>query len=254
MLENLLVQPGKRGPKHGDLRDVFDALMYITHTGCQWRYLPGEFGEWIRVWSQFRRWSLNGTLPRVLAGLHEEARRAAGRTSCKPSMVLIDTQLARGSSHGGSTFHDRGGPYGMTKGAKRAITVDVTGLPLCSRVVPASTTESAATSPLLDDLVTNGQTDRLELVLVDRGTSKRTADALSAEHGLEVRRVGWDPKPLGPDGRRIFKPIAHAWRVEVAHGNLAWSRRLSKSFENTPESATSWLQLACIDGILTALK
>jgi len=44
-------------------------------------------------------------------------------------MVVIDTHLARGASNGGLTFHGRGGPYGRTKGAKRVVAVDVTGLP-----------------------------------------------------------------------------------------------------------------------------
>ena len=34
-------------------------------------------------------------------------------------MVVIDTYLARGASNGGFSFHDRGGPYGRTKGPKR---------------------------------------------------------------------------------------------------------------------------------------
>jgi putative transposase len=45
-------------------------------------------------------------------------------------MVVIDTHLARGASNGGFTFHDRGGPYARTKGAKRVVAVDVTGLPV----------------------------------------------------------------------------------------------------------------------------
>jgi hypothetical protein len=45
-------------------------------------------------------------------------------------MVVIDTHLARGASNGGFTSHDRGGPYGRTKGAKRVVAVDVTGLPV----------------------------------------------------------------------------------------------------------------------------
>jgi putative transposase len=24
------------------MRDVLDAIFYITRTGCQWRYLPGD--------------------------------------------------------------------------------------------------------------------------------------------------------------------------------------------------------------------
>jgi transposase len=45
MLEPLLVLPSKRGPKHGDdIRHVADAMLYISHTRCQCRYLPEQFG------------------------------------------------------------------------------------------------------------------------------------------------------------------------------------------------------------------
>lgn len=47
ILEPLLLVPSKRGPKHGDdLRHVVNAMLYISHTGCQWRYLPEQFGPW----------------------------------------------------------------------------------------------------------------------------------------------------------------------------------------------------------------
>jgi putative transposase len=41
-------------------------MLYISHTGCQWRYLPATFGHWTWVCSQFRRWSRNGTWPQAL--------------------------------------------------------------------------------------------------------------------------------------------------------------------------------------------
>ncbi len=65
-------------------------------------------------------------------------------------MVVIDTHLARGASNGGFTFHDRGGPYGRTKGAKRVVAVDVTGLPVAALVVPASTHENRASELMLE--------------------------------------------------------------------------------------------------------
>ena len=30
-------------PRTTDLRDVFDAILYIASTGCQWRMLPNDF-------------------------------------------------------------------------------------------------------------------------------------------------------------------------------------------------------------------
>lgn len=93
----MLSTPGKRGRKHGtDLRTVVDAMLYIAQTGCQWRCLPESFGPWTRVWSQFRRWSRNRTWARALAVLDATARQAHGRAEKTPSMVVIDTHLARG--------------------------------------------------------------------------------------------------------------------------------------------------------------
>jgi putative transposase len=249
LLEPVFNAPGKRGRRHADdLRSVVEAMLYIAQTGCQWRYLPESFGPWTRVWSQFRRWSRNGTWAQALTVLHAVARRQDGRAEEMPSMVVIDTHLARGASNGGFTFHDRGGPYGRTKGAKRVVAVDVTGLPVAAVAVPASTHENRASDLMLDHLTQQGVTARLELVLVDRGVTAAAARDLSREHDLEVRRVGWDDK------QPVFRPIRHAWRVEVAHGRLGRSRRLAKSFENTTTSATGWLQVACIATTLRHLS
>lgn len=184
LLEPVFNAPGKRGRKHADdLRGVVDAMLYISQTGCQWRYLPESFGAWTRVWSQFRRWSRSGTWPRALTVLHAAARDASGHAEATPSMVVIDTHLARGSSNGGATFHDRGGPYGRTKGAKRVVAVDVTGLPVGALVVPASTHENITTELMLEHLSGQGVAGRLELVLVDRGVTARAAAQLGRRHG-----------------------------------------------------------------------
>ena len=105
-------------------------------------------------------------------------------------MVVIDTHLARGASNGGFTFHDRGGPYGRTKGAKRVVAVDVTGLPVAALVVPASTHENRASELMLEHLARQGVTGRLELVLVDRGVTAAAA-----------RDTRPRPRPRGPPGR-----------------------------------------------------
>ncbi len=192
------------------------------------------------MWSQFRRWSRNGTWAWLLAELHRVVRGVAKRAELTPSMVVVDTHLARCACTGGRTFLDREGPYGATKGAKRAIAVDVTGLPLAARVLPASVHENDTTAALLADLTDRGQHERLQLVVVDRGVTKRATHQLGWAHGREVRRVGHEQK------RGTFVPLPLAWRVEVAHGRLLRHRRLTRSFENTVESATGWLQVACM--------
>src|SRR5512139_762522 len=115
-------------------------------------------------------------------------------------MIVIDLHLARGASFGGFTVHDRGGPYGRTKGAKRVVAVDVTGLPVGALVVPASAHENVTTELMLEHLSGQGVAGRLELVLVDRGVTARAAAQLGRRDGYEVRRVGWDDK------QPVFRP------------------------------------------------
>jgi hypothetical protein len=121
-------------------------------------------------------------------------------TGCLTGCVPIDTHLARGASNGGFTFHDRGGHYGRTKGAKRVVAVDFTGLPVAALVVPASTHENRASELMLEHLSRQGVTNRLELVLVDRSVTAAAARTLGRHHDLEVRRVVWDNK------QPVFRP------------------------------------------------
>jgi hypothetical protein len=124
----------------------------------------------------------------------------------------------------------------------------VTGVPLGALVVPASTHENRTSELMMEHLSRQGVTGRLELVLVDRGVTAAAARTLGRHDDFEVRRVGWNDK------QPVFRPIRHAWRVEVAHGRLGRARRLAKSFENTTSSATGWLQVACIATTLRHLS
>ena len=98
-------------------------------------------------------------------------------------MVVIDTHLARGASNGSATFHNQGGPYGRTNGNKRIVCVDVTGLPLCVRVVPASTSEASAVEQMLDDLARTGSDERLAGLPEMMGTREWWIVPLNRENG-----------------------------------------------------------------------
>lgn len=72
-------------------------------------------------------------------------RRRPRWSSSTPTWLVVPR-------NGGLTFHDRGGPYGRTKGAKRIVAVDVTGLPVGALVVSASTHENRASELMLAHL------------------------------------------------------------------------------------------------------
>src|SRR5690349_5648519 len=78
----------------------------------QRRYLRESFGPWTRVWSQFRGCRATS---QALTVLHAAARIEDGSVDEPPSIVVIDTHLARGAWNGGFTFHDRDGLYGRPR-------------------------------------------------------------------------------------------------------------------------------------------
>jgi len=123
---------------------------------------------------------------------------------------------------------------------------------VAATVVPASIHDNEATAAVLEEAGWWGTTERLELVLVDRGVTQRAVQRLGAATGVEVRRVGWVEPQLDDDGRRVFHPIGHAWRVEVGDGRIGRARRLVKSNEPTNASASAVVRRPCHAGHVTS--
>src|SRR5690606_7662089 len=51
-----------------DLYEVFCAVLYLLRTGCQWRFLPGEFPKWQSVYAYWRKWNEPAPARRERAG------------------------------------------------------------------------------------------------------------------------------------------------------------------------------------------
>jgi len=224
-------------------------MLYISHTGCQWRFLPVEFGPWTRVWSQFRRWSKNGTWSRVLTALHASSRTALGRKDPRPSMVVIDTHLARGASNGGVTFHNQGGPYGRPTAPNGSSAS--TSRPATLRASrPASTSEASAVEQILDDLARSGADERLELVLVDRALRSRGPATLE-QIQLRSSPSGWTSPHATSTGQSLS---SHPSRL-ARRGGPRPSRASATSgalLRRHRDFGTGWLHVASIAEVLRA--
>jgi putative transposase len=81
------------------LKEIFDAILYLLKTGCQWRELPVDFPPWQSVYYYFRKWSRAGTFKKIHDYLRGLLRRRAGR-EVSPSVGIIDSQSVCGTCRG----------------------------------------------------------------------------------------------------------------------------------------------------------
>ena len=54
---------------------IVNGILYQLKNGCQWRDLPTDFPNWQTVYSQFRRWRINGVWEEVLTTLAKVERK-----------------------------------------------------------------------------------------------------------------------------------------------------------------------------------
>src|SRR3954463_10304882 len=127
-----------------DIRDVFDAILYILRTGCQWRYLPGDLPPKSTVWRYFDRWRRDD----ILDTIHDLLRRKV-RAAEKPyhprTSASVDSQSVDTTSGGEQRGRDNAK---NVDGRKRHIVVDSMGLLLAVLVTAADVDDAAAAAKL----------------------------------------------------------------------------------------------------------
>jgi transposase len=132
------------------MREIADAIRYLTHNGPVWRALPADFPPAGTVYWWADKWQADGSAERMRDDLRDRVRAAAGRTAA-PAAAIIDSQSVKGSEMIGCAR--RGYDAGKKiNGTKRHIAVDVLGLLLTVLVTAASVQDRDAARPLLWNL------------------------------------------------------------------------------------------------------
>jgi transposase len=211
-----------------DLREIVNAILYQSRTGCQWRYLPHDFPKYQAVYYYFAKWRDDGTDQVIHDLLRWEVREQAGR-SADPSAVVLDSQTVHASVNApaDTTGLDAGK---RSPGRKRGIATDVLGLLVAVVVAAASVHDNAVGIALLDRVHAAAPT--VTKAWVDAGF-KNAVIAHGAALGVDVQVVARNPAAKG------FAPVPKRWVVEQVYGCLMLHRRLVRDYETRPASSES---------------
>jgi len=99
-------------PRTAVLRQIVNAIFYVSRSGCAWRMLPRDFPPYQTVYHYFRAWKKDGTWTKVHDTLRDLLRQKEGR-EVSPSAAILDSQSAKTT--------EKGAPGATTQGRKSKV-------------------------------------------------------------------------------------------------------------------------------------
>jgi putative transposase len=245
-----MIPSAKKNPRGGrprkvDMREVLNTLFSLNRSGCQWDMLPHDLLPKSTVYDYFVQWRDDGTWAKMVKGLRERTRVAAGREPT-PSAVCIESQSVKTTEMGGPARGYDGGK--KINGRKRHLLVDTLGVLLAVLITSAGLDDGVA-APLLLGHVHPYHFPRLVTICADQKYHHHALDAWMAEH-----RPGWDIEVKArPAGTKGLRPLEKRWVIERTNAWHSRFRRNSKDYEYSVESSTAMIQISHIHLMLNRL-
>lgn len=92
LYENIYRKAGSKGKY--SRREMFNAILYVLRSGCQWTDLPHDFPPWKTVYSQFLRWRDKDLFQKLNDKLTKRLRILLGKNA-EPSAAIVDSQSVK---------------------------------------------------------------------------------------------------------------------------------------------------------------
>lgn len=217
----------------------------MVKTGCQWRWLPKDFGPWATGYGYFNRWSRLGIWQAIMEELNRQERVRQGRHP-EPTAGCIDSQSGKAAMQPVDQIGCDGNKKG--KGRKRHALTDTVGLMMGVVVTAANVGDREGLKQLLNRWFINGVC-RLRKLWVDAGyvgeAIREWVRALKRTHTIDLEVTDHEGKG--------FQVVAKRWVVERAFSWLLGYRRHSKDYEVLTRNSEAMIQISMIALLLRRL-
>jgi transposase len=230
-----------RKRKHS-LRLIWNGILYLVKTGCQWRMLPPTFAKWQLVYYYYKKWSDSECFDLLLEKLRALARVKQGQKAAA-SLGIMDSQSVRwGNNRALKSFDGNK----KVKGIKRHVVVDKNGFLLAVMVTVAHVHDSKAVLLLmrvLKELLCS-----IKVIIADGGYRGEITEQVKKHFGYIIQVV-----MRADDKKAAFKPTHKRWVIERTFAWFDNDRRLCRNYELLLESSENMVKLSAIKLLLNKI-
>lgn len=229
-IEDLLPANGHRGGQWNDHRTTLDGILWVLHTGAQWRELPGRYGKWKSAYGRFNRWSKQGLFDRILRRLHtrlDKLKRLDFDLWCVDGSSIRAGRSAAGARQRVMDGEPKDHALGRSRGGfgtKLHLIVDGHGIPLAASISPGQAHESKHLEPVLE---------AVRIHRMGRGRPRCRPKALVGDKGYSYPRVR---RYLRRRGIKAVIPTRKDQRRDPNFDKPSYRRR------NIVERCINWLK------------
>ena len=230
----LLIPPEQPGGRHReqDMREILNAIFYITRSGCAWNLLPKDFPPYSTVFYYFNNWRKNGSWQLLNDTLRVQLRVASGKEP-EPTAAIIDSQSVKASDRSLDRGYDAGKKI---NGRKRHVLVDTLGLVLMAVVHVGSIQDRDGAKLVFQKARVLFPT--LTLIWADGGYRGKLVEWAKQTCGWVLEIVKRSTDVIG------FAVLPRRWVVERTFGWLTKYRRFSRDYEHFPETSEAFIYVA----------